>query len=849
MLNSLSKRLGVVLALVAIACFALWNNYQKTTTPDRRGQPVSLGLDLQGGVHLDLELDQSQRVSSDPERDVEVALTVLRKRIDEFGVMEPLIQKVGKDRIIVELPGLTDPERAKEIVRRTAFLEFRITDESGALEKALPAMDRVLHRMGIGTDAREHRAVERLLGTGSTADSLVQTAGALSALIMPGSSLGLALMPGEFAVPEQSWERVDSLLKHPEVARLLPRNVALRWLANPMVAGRDSFRLLYVLEDKVMLTGQHLVDAQAEVDPVTQGSIVTFELNHQGGKAFGRQTAAHIQDYMAIVLDDRVQGRPPVIQSEINRNGQITLGNRTIREAQDLALTLRAGALPIPLTLVNEGQVVPVAGEDSIRGGIIAGIVGTGLVVFIVTGYYALSGVLAVIALALYVLITFGGLALVGATLTLPGFAGFVLSIGFAVDANVLIFERIREEVAKGMGVRRSVDEGFRHALPAIIDSNLTTVLTALFLYQFGTGPVKGFAVTLIIGIFASMLTAVFVTHTLYMVWLRWRPEMKELSLGRLRLFQSTSYDFIRLRRAAYALTVLILLVGAAFLAVRGVNYSVEFTGGTLAEVQTADPVDPGELRVLLAKRGLPGTEIQRFGGSNGLLIRSGSVDPEVAGSPEVTAKTVIGSALTEMDGANSFEIRRFAEVGPKVGGELRVQALKAILLSFLAVLAYLAYRFEWRFGLAAVAATAHDILMTIAFIAALKLEVSLVIVAALLTVVGYSLNDTIVIFDRVREHLRKPRREGFTSILNAAINETLPRTILTGGTALATLVALAVFGGEVIRPFALVMFFGIFTGTFSSIFIASPILYWIEQRRPRAVPGRRDPAMEVTSS
>ena len=571
---SIRNRILVILALVALSVFYL---VPRTITirerdPDtgvmhdreEKRVPLKLGLDLQGGMHLALELDQSRQVSADPKRDLDLALTVLRKRIDEFGVTEPLIQKVGDERIVVELAGITEPGRAKGIVQRSAFLEFRITDETSALEKALPAMDRVLRRLGVrGADTTTSRpsAVEQLLGgdsarrpaardSGKTAagpaaqaagkdtarpatpaaDSGAVVGGVLGGLIQSGAAAGLS-SPGAYMVPETAYPRVDSLLSVPEVARQLPRNVTLRWAATPTSVGVQSFRFLYALEDKPIITGANLVDAQAQIDPLTNGPVVTFQLDYSGGRVFGNETARHIGDYMAIVLDGRVQGPPPVIQSRIGRNGQITLSGRTLQEAQDLALTLKAGALPIPLKIVEERQVGASLGADSIRQGITAGLIGTVLVVLIMIGYYRLSGVLAVAALSLYVLFTLGGLSMVEATLTLPGLAGLVLSIGIAVDANVLIFERIREELVHGKTVRLAVDEGFAHAMNAIIDSNVSTVLTALFLFQFGTGPVKGFAVTLIMGIVASMITAVFVTRTFYMIWLERRPTLSTLSI------------------------------------------------------------------------------------------------------------------------------------------------------------------------------------------------------------------------------------------------------------------------------------------------------------------------------
>jgi preprotein translocase subunit SecD len=562
---TLRTRLLVIAGLIALSIFYLIPRNVTVRERDvdtgvmmdrsEKRVPLKLGLDLQGGMHLALELDQSKQVSADPKRDLDLALTVLRKRIDEFGVTEPVIQKVGDERIVVELAGITDPARAKAIVQRSAFLEFKITNETGALEKALPTMDRVLRNLGVKGEREPERpsAVQQLLGGDTsraagtdttrrkpgtpkdtaTRDSAAQDTtplpgGVLSGLIQPSAA---GEVPGEYMVPETAFPRVDSMLSIPAVARQLPRGVVLRWSASPTSVGVQPVRFLYALEEKNIVTGSNLVDAQAQLDPLTNGPIVTFELDRAGGRKFGEETGKHVGDYMAILLDGRVQGRPPVIQSRIGRNGQITLGGKSLQEAQDLALTLKAGALPIPLQIVEERQVGPTLGEDAIRSGILSGIIGTLFVVLVMVLYYRTAGALAILALSLYVLLTLGALAMLDATLTLPGLAGLVLSIGIAVDANVLIFERIREELAAGKTVPLAVNEGFRHAMSAIIDSNVTTVLTGLFLFQFGTGPVRGFAVTLILGIVASMITAIFVTRTLFMLWLNRKPAMATLSI------------------------------------------------------------------------------------------------------------------------------------------------------------------------------------------------------------------------------------------------------------------------------------------------------------------------------
>jgi protein-export membrane protein SecD/preprotein translocase SecF subunit len=838
MFLTLRNRLILVGVLIAAAILALIPRKQTVRELGADGvmhdtsilrQPIKYGLDLQGGMHLALELDQSKQVSADPKKDIDLALTVLRKRIDEFGVTEPVIQKVGDDRIVVELAGVADPERARAIVQKSAFLEFRITDKTGALDRALPAMDRQLRAMGVSTAGAAQAgpsAVSQLLGGDSAKKADSTTGGAiLAGLVRPSQAT-----PGEYLVAETAFPRVDSLLSLPEVKRLLPRGVEIKWSAAKESVGGDFVRAFYVVDEQSLVTGANLVDARAELDPLTNGPQVTFELDRAGGRKFGEGTGRHVGDFMAIVLDGRVQGRPPVIQSRIERNGRITLGGKTLQEAQDLALTLKAGALPIPLAIVESGQVGASLGADSIRAGLLAGVIGTLLVILIMVGYYALSGVLAVLALGLYLLYTMGVLAMLDATLTLPGLAGIVLSIGIAVDANVLIFERIREELRHGKTVRLSIDEGFKHALPAITDSSLATVITAFLLFQFGTGPVKGFAVTLIVGILASLFTALFVTRTFYMLWLQRQPAMEHLSIGKATFFAAANYDFIAMRKWAYGVTAAVLIPGLLFLAVKGFDYSIEFTGGTMVQIAAAPTTEAGTLRAGLDAQGIKGAEIQQFGSAGNFVIRARVGEGQ--GTTEATAQAV-KAALDATLGEGKYTVGRVAAVSPKVGGELRTQALLAVLTSFLFVLIYLAIRFEWRFGLAAIIATAHDILATLAFIAVMRLEVSLVVVAAVLTMVGYSLNDTIIIFDRVRENLKKYQRSGFVEILNRSINETLPRSVLTHLTTLATLLALAIFGGQVIRPFSLVMFFGVFTGTFSSVFIAAPVLLLIEKKWP----------------
>lgn len=548
---NIRNRLLIIAGLIALSIFYL---FPRDQTFPYRGEdgaihdttyvavPLKRGLDLQGGMHLRLELDETGRVSSDRDRDIDLALAILRKRIDEFGVAEPVIQRVG-DQIVVELAGISEPARARSIVHRNAFLEFRLTDKSDALSNALPSMDRVLAQLGVAATGPAADApasqVDRLFAAdsgrdsaGTAADSAAAKTGPiLQQLIVPSSSLGFDYVPGEYAVPETAYARVDSLLRIPEVARLLPRNLQVLWANSPTAIGTQQMRMLYVLEAEPIITGDRLQSATPQIDPMTGRPVVAFTLDRAGARRFGSFTGQHIGDFMAIVLDKQVQGRPPTIQSRIDRNGQIEMGGRSIADAQDLALTLNAGALPVPVKIVDQREVGPSLGADSIRKGIIAGATGTALVILIMIGYYRLSGVLAVVGLGLYILFTLAGLAMIDATLTLPGVAGIVLSIGIAVDANVLIFERIREELALGKTTGLAVSEGFDRAMNPIVDANLTTILVSLVLFQLGTGPVRGFAITLIIGTLASMITAIFVTRTFFMIWLMKRDNSTPLSV------------------------------------------------------------------------------------------------------------------------------------------------------------------------------------------------------------------------------------------------------------------------------------------------------------------------------
>ena len=544
-MSNLKYRVLLIIALLAASAWSLYP--RKVIERVKRGDryvfdtvtrvPLKRGLDLQGGMHLALEIDDSKGTVPDRSEALDRAIKVVRTRIDEFGVAEPVVQKSGDSQIIVELPGIDDPQRAMAVVQKSAFLEFQITDKTQALEKVLPRFDAIVRESGLagktpdvrGDTGKGEKGLQGLLTSGkdsakkdSTAkndstkkDSLALTAGgAFSKLIQQGQ------FPGEYFVAEREVATLQSYLDLPAIQAALPPGKVLRWGSDTVSLGATPYRPIYMVDSRPIITGESLIGAKPNQVPI-EGTVVEFTLSNEGGRRFRAETAKHIRDYMAIVLDQRVMGRPPVIQSAIGTRGQITMGQgRSLQDAQDLALVLRAGALPVPLKVAEVRNIGASLGADSIRNGVRALLIAVGLVVLILIVYYRFSGVLAVVALGLYVLYTMAMLAYFNAVLTLPGLAGFVLSVGIAVDANVLIFERIREELDRGKTVRTAIDEGFRHAMTAIVDTSVTTILTAAVLYQYGTGPVQGFAVTLIAGITASLFTAIFVVRTFYLLWL-----------------------------------------------------------------------------------------------------------------------------------------------------------------------------------------------------------------------------------------------------------------------------------------------------------------------------------------
>ena len=789
---------------------------------DLKKRSLNLGLDLQGGIHLVLEVKTEGMEQQEAQDAVAQAQEVIRNRVDQFGVAEPTIQRQGDNRIIIELPGVQDVQRAKDLVGQTALLEFQLLEPSEDRTRLIQRIDQVL------APQEEEEEEEEDLLLSSTAESA------------PLSSM-LNLAGEDLTVLGRDLQRVKNLLNTPEAQELIPADVEFIFSSKPAGAEGNEFYFLYLVRKKPEMTGHMIQDAFVSIGQVVEymgQPIVNFSTTDEGVRLFSRITGSHIGERMAIVLDESVYSAP-VIQSKISEGRGIITGSGTQEEAKDLAIVLRAGALPAEVEIIEDRTVGPSLGRDSIEQGKTAAIYSMVLVVIFMVLYYRAAGLIADCALLLNMLFIMAVLAGFHATLTLPGIAGIILTIGMAVDANVLIFERIREELRSGKTVRAAIDSGYGHALSAIIDANVTTFLVGIVLYQFGTGPIRGFALTLCIGIISSLFTAFFVTRTIFELITR-KSEQSSLSIGPVALFSNLNIRFLSLRNIGFGTSAAVLLIGiVSILGINGIRKGIDFAGGTLLELHFDPAVQVEDIRSQLgrvpvgdAEIDLSKSEIKQFGSENDILIRvsESGAGTEVADGIMGVLESGFADNIEEMEW-----IRRQEKVGPKIGSELSNAAVRAVLVALALILIYMAWRFHrFLYGIAAVVALFHDVLITLGLLSLLNIEITLAVVAALLAIVGYSLNDTIVVFDRIRENLHTARRQGFDGTVNQSINECLSRTLITSATTLMAVLVLMIFGGEVNRDFTITLMIGVVIGTYSSIFVASPVLY-LGQRRAAA--------------
>ncbi len=788
---------------------------------DLKKRSLNLGLDLQGGIHLVLEVKTEGMEQQEAQDAVAQAQEVIRNRVDQFGVAEPTIQRQGENRIIIELPGVQDVQRAKDLVGQTALLEFQLLEPSADRTRLIQRIDQVLA-------PQEEEEEEEDLLLSSTTESAP-----LSSLLSPAGE--------DLTVAGRDLLRVKKLLNAPEAQELIPADVEFLFSSKPAGAEGNEFYFLYLVRKKPEMTGHMIQDAFVSIGQVVEymgQPIVNFSTTDEGVRLFSRITGSHIGERMAIVLDESVYSAP-VIQSKISEGRGIITGSGTQEEAKDLAIVLRAGALPAEVEIIEDRTVGPSLGRDSIEQGKTAAIYSMVLVVIFMVLYYRAAGLIADCALLLNMLFIMAVLAGFHATLTLPGIAGIILTIGMAVDANVLIFERIREELRSGKTVRAAIDSGYGHALSAIVDANVTTFLVGIVLYQFGTGPIRGFALTLCIGIISSLFTAFFVTRTIFELITR-KSEQSSLSIGPVALFSNLNIRFLSLRNIGFGTSAAVLLIGiVSILGINGIRKGIDFAGGTLLELHFDPAVQVEDIRSQLgrvpvgdAEIDLSKSEIKQFGSENDILIRvsESGAGTEVADGIMGVLESGFADNIEEMEW-----IRRQEKVGPKIGSELSNAAVRAVLVALALILIYMAWRFHrFLYGIAAVVALFHDVLITLGLLSLLNIEITLAVVAALLAIVGYSLNDTIVVFDRIRENLHTARRQGFDGTVNQSINECLSRTLITSATTLMAVLVLMIFGGEVNRDFTITLMIGVVIGTYSSIFVASPVLY-LGQRRAAA--------------
>ena len=726
-----------------------------------------------GRADAELALD-AKEVSYIEDNSVAQSLEIIRNRIDQFGVSEPMLVKQGKDEIVVQLPGIKEPERALELIGRTAQLQFKLVDSQA----------------GADLSARIDQAIAS--GRLKKNFSHHELNMALAAMIPPDDEVYF----------ERKVERDSGEVK------MVP----------------------ILLKRQILMTGSMLKTAAVEITGPYNEPAVELTLNSRGARIFDEITGQNVGKQLAIILDDIVQSAP-VIRERISGGKAQISGSFTTEEAHDLAIVLRAGALPAPVDIVQNLTVGPSLGRDSIRAGIASAILGAFLVIMFMMFYYRLSGLIADLALLLNLILMLAALSLFRATLTLPGIAGIVLSIGMAVDSNVLIFERMREEFALKKPIRSAVAGGYDKAFWTIIDSHITTLITALALFLFGTGPIKGFAVTLSIGVIFNLFTALFGTRAVY-DYLNFNHRIKVLHF--LQIIKNSRIDFMRLRKAAFLLSGLLVVLGLfAFVQIqRGkANLGVEFAGGTMAQFKAQKPFALAQIRNVLARRNLTDYELQNVPEQNILIVRMKQSQKSVGAAADQVA-----AALAQELPDKGFVMESKAEIGASVSKELKRAALIAITISLAGIIIYLGWRFDLRFGIAAAVATFHDVLTVLGIFYLLNKEITLLVVTALLTLAGYSLTDTVVVFDRIRENLRKKGHPDLGQVINQSINEVLSRTLITSGTVLMALVALLIMGGVLLRDFALALIIGVMVGTYSSVFVASPLVYiWPARKRHTA--------------
>ena len=875
----------IILLVIVLSAYTVWPSIQvhskkgdaKKTflkeNPKLGAKSINFGLDLAGGTSITLQIDQSGLKDGEDIKDIQAqSLEIIRNRVDQYGLSEPQISPSGDDRILVELAGVDD-STAKALVGSTAKLEFKILAESDKFTQVIGLIDQYLTRQTtdiVGADsaaatdstvaadsakpadsavaAKSDLSDEELLaGAGAKAEEKPATedsAKEAAADNAPAGEVGMALSAyylsfgnGGF-IAEENVEKVKKLLETEGVQKLIPRDVAFAFGSGLEPVQRDSkikAKRLYLLKRRAEMGGDDISDARPyRVGDGTNAGEVAVSLRFAGigPKKFSAVTAANVGKQMAIVLDNQVISAPVIRDRIPNGEAQIT-GLDDMAEANRLAVVLRAGALKAPMKIIESRSVGATLGEENIVQGFGSGAVGLILCLVFMVAYYRLGGLIASFGMVINTLVTAAVMSVFNATLTLPGIAGFILVVGMSLDANVIIYERIREEIKNGLTARAAVAKGYERAFSAILDSNLTTVLTGLILYKIGTGSVKGFGLTLTIGILTSLFCAITLTRAI-LDWKLAKRDATTLSIGGgFKAINEANLQIIPNRRRFGIVSLVLIVASIAFIVVKGFDFSIDFTGGQVYTVQYQDDAKhEKDLSNALSSAGISGAKVRTLGGTS-----ANSYQVSMRASDDAQFEVKMAQAFEKA--GQKCEIVAKDSVGPTIGKELRFNAILSVILAWLGILLYVWFRFGkfgLGFGVAAVLGLVHDTVITLGFISAFGLSFDGALIASLLTMIGYSVNDTIVNFDRIRENTAIFGSANFADTINKSLNQCFSRTMVTSLTTLFVCVILAVMGGSSIRDFGLVQCFGILIGTYSSVCVCSPIVLWWSKRFKKGV-------------
>ncbi|WP_010134289.1 protein translocase subunit SecDF [Ochrovirga pacifica] len=841
-----------------------YKEFEKIAGKTKLSDPSIFGTkNLQEKIGFDTPNSQVKEVlASEIDASISTAFQVLRSRIDKFGVTQPNIQRIGTSgRILIELPGAKDVERVKKLLQSTAELQFwEVYTGQELVQFLVAANQQVAETIEVDEPTvtenktkEGDQEIDDLLGDVEENDS-IKSAKTVSLFTylqptgQPSSVIGYAQV--------KDTAKVNEYLNNPKVKSLLTGDFKYTKFLWDAKANND-FLSLYAIKsnrrNQAPIEGDVIADASQQFDQLGANPEVSMTMNGNGTKLWAKMTAQNVGKFVAVVLDNYVYTAPRVNDAITGGRTSIS-GNFTVEEATDLANVLKAGKLPAAAHIIQSEVVGPSLGQEAINASMISFAIAILLVLAWMILYYGKAGWYANIALLVNILFIFGVLTSFGAVLTLPGIAGIILTIGMSVDANVIIFERIKENLKSGQGIKAAIDNGFsvKGALSAIIDANITTLLTGGILYVFGTGPIQGFAFTLIVGILTSLFTAIFITQILLDGATSKGKTLAFATPTTKNWFANIDVDFLKKRKIAYIVSGTIIVIGLISLFTNGLNYGVDFVGGRTYTVRFEKAMNPSDVAASLKEVFGSAPEVKTYGSNNQLKITTKylieqegpKVDAQVQKALFDGLTTYLPSGTTIEDFKGGFDgqtigILSYAKVEPTIADDIKKSAGWAILGSLLVVLLYIKYRFKgWDFSLGAVAAVFHDVLVVMAVfsitykIMPFDMEIGQSFIAAILTVVGYSLNDTVVIFDRIREFNSEHSKWSFTDIVNRGLSSTLGRTINTSITTLVVLLAIFIFGGDSIKGFMFALIVGVVVGTYSSLFIASPIMHDIKAKK-----------------